>query len=141
MFQGLIDIASALKRMNQNRILEKAVSSNQIKAEIIDLNQSQLQSGVDSEGDSTGEYSSTSVNVYGKTPGRITLKDTGEFYDSMKVGQDSDEFFVTGNTNKEGGVDLLDRWPDAMGLTDESLDEIIPAITEEAVEIILNEVI
>lgn len=141
MFQVAIDIANALKGLNQNRILKKAVESNQVKAEIVDLNQSQLQSGIDSAGDSTGEYSTTSINVYGKSPGRITLKDTGEFYDSMKVGVDSDEFFVSANTEKEGGVDLLDRWPDALGLTDESLDEIMPTITEETLEIIRNEVI
>ena len=130
-----------MRKLNQNKIFDEVINDSTIQAQIVDLNQDQLQHGLDSVGDSTGEYSKTSVNVYGKTPGKIVLKDTGEFYDSMKVAQSSDSFYVSGDTIKEGGVNLLDRWPDALGLTDESIAEILPEISEKSVEIILETIL
>lgn len=123
-----------MKQLDQNKLMKDAVDNSVIKAQIIDLNQSQMyDKGIDSKGETLGDYSTISVSKYGKRPGHIQLKDTGEFYDSMKVGVEDSGIIITGDTDK-GTVDLAKVYPDALGLTDESINEILPEITSNLAE-------
>jgi hypothetical protein len=140
MFDSIINLGKGMKRLNQNKIFGDVVSDNTLQSQMIDLNQDQLQSGYDANDKSTGNYSKTSVEVYGKEPGPITLKDTGAFYDSMKVTRDADSFEIKGQTLKPDR-DLLDRWPNALGLTDENMTDLMPEITELTIEKIKNEIL
>lgn len=141
MFGAIKDIGNNLQRLNPNRLMRDSIDDATLKAQIIDLNQSQMyDKGIDAKGETLGDYSPVSVAKYGKRPGHIQLKDTGEFYDSMKVGVEEDKFVITGDTNK-GDVDLANIYPDALGLTTESKDEIIPEITQRLTEKIKEEIL
>lgn len=87
--------------------------------------------GIDSTGDSIGEYQPATIEGTSRFKGkiekgqpydRVTLKDTGDFYNSFRIYIDSNfDLIVKADTIKEG-IDLLDQWgKDILGLTDESL--------------------
>lgn len=139
MFGAFKKLSSNLNKINQNKMIEDIVSIGYVQTLIVELNQIQMEAkGIDSKGDSLGEYSKRSVEVFGKNPGHITLYDTGAFYDSMKVLRGNAGFIITGDTIKEGGVDISKKWPDALGLTEESLTELRPVMQKEIVKNILN---
>lgn len=141
MFGAIKDIGNNMKQLNPNRLMRDVIDDSQLKAQIIDLNQSQMyDKGIDAKGETLGDYSQISVTKYGKRPGHIQLKDTGEFYDSMKVGVEEDKFVITGDTDK-GDIDLANVYPDALGLTEDSKSEIIPEIAERLTDKIKTEIL
>ena len=141
MFGVIKDIGNNMQRLNPNRLIKDVIEETQVKAQIIDLNQSQMyDKGIDSKGDTLGDYSQISVTKYGKRPGHIQLKDTGEFYDSMKVATGNDGFIITGDTDK-GDVDLANVYPDVLGLTTESKEDILPEISQRLSEKIKEEIL
>lgn len=116
---------------------------------IITLNKHQLYDlGTMSDGEPTGQYSNATKYFYkplaaaegrdGKTD-HITLKDTGDFYSSMKVRQEDDVFYIEADMVKEDS-DLEARFPEALGLTDESKEEIINEIKPKILEAIRQEI-
>lgn len=141
MFGVIKDIGNNMQRLNPNRLIKDVIEETQVKAQIIDLNQSQMfDKGIDAKGETLGDYSPVSVAKYGKRPGHIQLKDTGEFYDSMKVGVEDDKFVITGDTDK-GDVDLANVYPDVLGLTTESKEDILPEISQRLSEKIKEEIL
>lgn len=142
MFEPIKNLGKKLMKLDQNKILKKIFSEDAVQVQMIDLNQDQLYSkGVDSKGESTGEYSSATiygtVNFEGKIAkgqpyDHVTLKDSGASYDSMKVKDDNTGVEITGEFPEA----VMQGWPDAMGLTEESIgilneEEIIPRTQEE----------
>ena len=102
------------------------VINRDVQFEIIRLNtDDQLyEEGIDSLGNGIGDYSETSVNVYGKTAGHITLKDTGAFYQSFVVKVNSNGIMIVANDVKDDTV-LTDRYGiDILGLTEENLEVV-----------------
>lgn len=111
-----------------------------LQAEIIDLNTTQqmYEKGVDAKGDPLGQYAPITIAYYkplaaaegrdGRTD-HITLKDTGDFYGSFKTRTTNDGLVISAETVKEG-KDLLVPYPNIIGLTDESLAEIRPAVLQ-----------
>lgn len=141
MFGVIKDIGNNMQRLNPNRLMRDVIDETSVKAQIIDLNQSQMfDNGIDAKGETLGDYSQVSVTKYGKRPGRIQLKDTGEFYDSMKVNVEEDKFIIIGDTDK-GDVDLANVYPDVLGLTTESKEEILPEIAQRLSEKIKTEIL
>lgn len=141
MFGAIKDIGNNMQRLNPNRLMRDVIDETSVKAQIIDLNQSQMfDKGIDAKGETLGDYSQVSVTKYGKRPGHIQLKDTGEFYDSMKVNVDDDKFIIIGDTDK-GDVDLANVYPDVLGLTTESKEEILPEIAQRLSEKIKTEIL
>lgn len=62
---------------------------------------------------------------------RVTLFDTGEFYNSFSVTAEKDGFVIFADTIKENN-DLRKRWgPDILGLTDESIAELSEQLIEK----------
>ena len=140
MFDAIIEMGTKMSRLSQKKILNSVIATPTIQSQMIDYNQAQLQAGEDANGRSTGVYSKASVQIYGKEPGRITLHETGEFYDSMRVVRGDSEFEIKANTRKPDR-DLLERWPNALGLTDENMNEMIPEIKELTIEKIYDEIL
>lgn len=141
MFGVVIQLGERLKALNRDSLMHTVMNDRTIQAEAIDLNQSQLyDKGVDSKGSPTGTYSVATIYGTTKFEGKIekgqrydhvTLNDTGDFYKSMKVKNENDGFVITGdfpNMNIELG------WPDALGLTEESKAELIPAVKDGLIE-------
>lgn len=125
MFGAITNIINNVKKINQNELIG-GVLQEDLQDEIIDLNQKQLMDeGVQADGVITGTYSPESIERFGKRPGHITLYDTGNFYESMKPKIEANDFVITGDTVKED-TDLTERWPRALGLTKESISEMIP---------------
>lgn len=147
MFGSIKRIGNNLKQLNSRDIVKKVLSEPSIQTQAIDLNQSQMyEKGVDSKGFSMGEYSPATIygtkNFEGKIAkgqryDHVTLKDTGAFYDSMKIVNSNDQFVIVGDL-PEGAQR---QWPDALGLTNESKDEIMPEIKERIIESIKQKVL
>ncbi len=145
MFDQGKDIGKNVKQLTMDQVMAKVLSIPAIENKIVALNQSQLfDKGLQADGTPTGQYSETSVNVYGKTPGHIKVKDTGAFYASMKVKNESDGVIVDADTMKtvddykDKGLtfDLRERWPELLGLTEESKEtlnkeDVLPALQDE----------
>lgn len=129
---GLEKLINKLERLDLNRI-ERGIAESE-KELIIRLNtEDQLfDKGIDSKGRSLdsigGSYSPVTIEIKrskGQRTDHITLKDTGDFYNTWDVIVSNDGFEPTADPIKDD-TNLFDEWGDDItGLTDESLDEYI----------------
>ena len=126
-FFCLKDMLAGLEsKMNRMKVDENTawfyVVDREAQFEIIRLNtEDQLfDDGIRSDSSSLPDYSDASVNIYGKRPGPMTLKDTGAFYQSFFVKVDSSGIIINADTVKED-TDLLKYGEKILGLTEENL--------------------
>lgn len=134
MFGVFKTIGRNLQKINPNKEIEAILQEPQLQAQILDLNQAQMfEKGIDAKGDSLGDYSAASVDTYGKRAGHIQLYETGDFYGSMKVLTGTEGFVISGDMVKPD-QDLQKKWPDALGLTEESKSEILPEVLDRLVD-------
>jgi len=120
----------------------------------VKLNQNQLQSGTDSDGNILSTYKAENTNVYanytisikkakGQPTNKVTLKDTGEFYDSMELESDSQllaketagEYRIIANFEKDGeniGDNL--NVSNVLGLTEQNKDTVTEFIRPKIYE-------
>lgn len=128
---GNISYLRKLCALDPKEILGRALSQPEIQSKIIELNQDQLfEQGIQADNTVTGSYSPMTVRMkqaMGQRTDHITLSDTGEFYESMKVEVNEDKAVITGDTEKDD-QDLIDRWPKALGLTEDSLNDVMPLV-------------
>ena len=128
-------------------MMAKVFDESSLQVQSIDLNQIQLyDKGINADGLTLGEYSPVTIGYWkplaasegrdGKTS-NVTLKDTGEFYNSMKFEKDSEQFWISGDVNK-GGTDLMQIYGQILGLTTESLDYLHDEILERYQEKVYN---
>ena len=138
-FKSLNRYIGGINKIRSGRQLFLDAANNEIvKAQIIDANQKQMRDeGIDSKGESLGEYSDISVAVFGKRAGHIQLYDTGAFYRSMHVVFGADSIFVSGDMQKPNR-DLAIIYPEALGLTEENQKELTPEIKERMMEMLNN---
>lgn len=122
-----------LKRLNDGTAIIQILKKPKYRKLIIQLNKDQLQDGINADGVSLGQYSQTSVNVFGKRAGHITLFDTGDLYKSINIKYTTNEFELTGDPFKENQfspfasiqkIDLRDRFGEIFGLDEESIFKI-----------------
>jgi len=127
--------------LKQDEILDEIFSVPSVQAQIVDLNQNQLYNqGVQSDGTPTGQYAPITVSKYkplALAEGRdgrsdhITGKDTGETYASMKVQVlPKNGFEITADDRNN----FFDRITDGLGLTEESVQTIMPEIKERMID-------
>lgn len=113
--------------LDQDDLAEKVFENETVQQKAIALNQSQMyDKGVDSVNDTLGEYSFRTVAIKtqkGQRTDHITLRDTGEFYDSMEATPDGPTITITGDMKKPD-TDLEVIYPKALGLNEESKGEI-----------------
>lgn len=110
----------------------------------------QLFQGLDAEGKSLkeigGGYAPLTIELKrlkGQPTDRVTLYDTGEFYNSFRVFAGKTHLDITADTLKEGDVDLQDRYGrNLLGLNDDSITQLAIAISDDvatfALETLLN---
>ena len=129
-FQKLYDRISRLK-VDLKEVVRDVLSESDVQQRIIEKNQEQLyDKGIQADGSSTGTYSPRTIKIKaekGQKTSFVTLKDTGEFYRSMKVETDGAGIKISGDMIKPT-QDLEDLWPKALGLTNESKAEILEEI-------------
>lgn len=134
-FSILDNLIANVKKLDSDKILKKIIVDPQMQNDILDLNfQGQLYNeGVDALGNFLGNYSPLSVEMKLEGDGdhridHITLKDTGEFYDSGKIKNGATEFSITADTEKPDG-DLTERFgKNIIGLNEKSISIFIPKI-------------
>jgi len=146
MFSAIKRRADNLRKFNQEKELDRILSTPSLEAQIIDLNQKQLyDEGIQADGTSTGQYAPITKSYYkplaaaegrdGRTD-HVTLKDTGHLYDSMQVEAVPEGIIIT--ADDENGVFEKMKVEQALGLTSESKAEIIPEIKQDLIETILT---
>lgn len=117
--------------IDTSKIIKSVIDSDEIlKAQILDLNtEDQLfNKGIDSLGrrleDIGGSYSPYTINIKlskGQPTDRVTLKDTGAFYDSFELKSGLTFIEITANPYKEDGKNLVNEWGGyILGLTTEN---------------------
>lgn len=136
-------------------ILNKAINLDEVKAwyfaididlqnNIIKLNtiDQLFNDGIDSLGDSLGEYSPFTVELKkakGQPTNRITLKDTGDFYKTFKVEVKDDSFFINANPIKDDSNLFDDFGSEIVGLTEENQKKISKTILDNTIKYIRKE--
>lgn len=144
-FSAIKRITGNVKTLTVQAIAAPIWNDKYMQAQVIELNtDSQLyDKGVDADGVPIGQYSPFTVDYKQSIAGRlgndtrtdhITLKDTGDFYRSFRFVPLSNGFEITADTDKGGGDDLAEMYGrKILGLTDESIQQIIPEVTEIAI--------
>jgi len=133
-------------------ILNKAIKLDEVKAwkfaidvdlkkYIIKLNtiDQLFDDGIDSLGDSLGEYSPFTVElkkIKGQPTDRITLKDTGKFYKTFKIEVKNDSFFINANPIKEDNNLFDDFGDEIVGLTEENQIKVSKIILDNTIKYI-----
>ena len=91
----------------------------------------QMYLGINADGNAiTPDYAKATIN-YKKRTGqpydRVTLKDSGDFYDSMKLIIGNNSMFIM-NTKKYW-IYLIDKYADILGITDTNLQTFVNTYT------------
>jgi hypothetical protein len=133
-FQAVHDLSQRIRTINLDGIAERALQANQ--GEISNLNREQLQQGITSTGGYLPDYSPVSVNMFGKTPGPMTLKETGDYYEGIAPMFQDRSFDLVGTDWKTDMIEKrYGKHGDPIGLTDESIGElgqiILPDVQSE----------
>ena len=145
MLQLLRNKAKAVKRLNEKQLLRLLFFDKQLQKFVLDLNRIEqlYRRGIDSNGESLesigGAYSELTValkNQKGQPTDRVTLKDTGDFYESFELIVKGDSIEIAADPVK-GGVSLEIRWgDDIIGLAETSIEALI----EKLKPLLLNEI-
>lgn len=140
--------AKRVSKLRSEVLFRVIFSINEIKEEIIYLNtQEQLfEKGIDSEGvrlDVARGYGYANVTKKikaqkGQPTDRITLKDTGEFYQSFRVDVRAGVITINADAQKDD-TNLFTEWGiDILGLTEESINRLKPLVIENYKQYILE---
>jgi len=149
-FGALSDLVENSKALNRNRALQLSLSRNDMKEFILEMNTNdQLFQGIDSTrtrlDDIGGSYAPLTIEIKkieGLPFDRVTLFQTGDFYDTFQVHIGASSFTIEANTIKDG-KDLQDDWgSNLLGLTDESLNflviELLPLVRQYILDTLLD---
>lgn len=138
--RALEALANRIKAITVLEVLKHLSENKQFTDLIIELNtRKQLfDKGIDSTGrqlsDVGGNYSPYTLQLHPeKIEDKITLFDTGDFYESFRVFYSNGDFIISADTIKDTS-NLIEDWgANILGLTDESLS----LLREKAKEIII----
>ena len=137
------DIERLLRNVNNldiNDILFTLWNDNKVQNYIIDLNTegeqtSQLYNlGIDSEGNNLGEYSPYTIQFKvekGQRFDHVTLKDTGDFYETFVVKPNKKGFEIVANPNKDDDNLFEIYGKEIVGLTEDNKTILLGFIKED----------
>lgn len=133
MFDGIKRVCRNVKNVDHHKILEDIFSVPALQMDMVDMNREQMYDfGIDSQGKTLGEYAPVTITHWkplAQKDGRdgrsdhVTLKDTGDFYDSIRIKNQREEIRITGDMEKPNR-DLQVIYPWALGLTRENLSKV-----------------
>lgn len=138
MQEKLFKSLRAAQTLDADQMFNVFLSDKGLQDFIIGLNLDQLDSGENSLGVSLesigGEYTSATIAIKsakGQPTDRVTLRDTGEYYESYTLDLGNGFFDINSNPIR-GGENLEDRYGDKLeGLQDENLQKLIEIIRVE----------
>lgn len=151
-FGKLRSLLSRIENLTVDAVMDEVWDDQYLQSLVLDLNfQSQLyDKGIDAAGNFLGEYSPFTVQYKRTIAGQlgndtrtdhITLKNTGDFYRSGRFVKQQGGFSIEADTIKEGGDDLaVEFGPHILGLTNESIQELIPEVRERAVPVVRQKI-
>lgn len=130
--EALRKLAKKTKRLSMQNAMRALLKDKELQDFIVQMNTEQLFEGINAESESLadigGEYREKTKRIKekkGQPIDRVTLFDTGEFYESFFVKAGKDAFSIIADTIKED-EDLQLRWgSELLGLTDFSKDQLI----------------
>lgn len=150
MFESVKNKTNKFKKLTLKKVFHELFKDKDFTNYIIDLNTGEqlYDKGIDSTGkrldagrNGYAAFTITEKERKGQPIDRITLKDTGEFYNSFKCKWDSSgsgSIKITADTMKESG-DLLTQWgKDILGLDEESLSKLRGVAKEKIKSIIMR---
>lgn len=144
MLDRLIQVCHNVKRLDENKILEQVFEDKDIQLDIANLNRDQMyEQGIDSKGESLGEYSQFTVGEKikkGQRYDHVTLRDSGYMQDSIEVKSEKQEVVISADMKKPD-TDLEAIFPNALGLTDENLQKIQGFIFPEVRKKVLEDIL
>lgn len=99
--------------------------------DVLDLNRDeQLYQGVRADGSAiTPPYKPITVQIkqrLGQPTDRVTLRDTGDFYDSFEIEFNQDDFQIVATDRKTAG--LQSKYKNILGLNDSSIEQVIQIV-------------
>ena len=147
MFDAIRNIAYNAIDLDRDAIFSAILGNKELQEYILDLNRNDqlFEKGINALGvrlDTIGGgYRPKTVKIKqgkGQPVDRVTLKDTGKFYDSFYITIGLHEFYIDADPYKQsydGEADnLFERWgEDVLGLTDESIEKLGEFIKDELV--------
>lgn len=129
-------------RLDFGDVIFEVLNMQNIKELIIELQHERLyERGTDSEGRSLGDYSPYTVEIKrekGQRYDHITLRDTGEFYESFTVTVLKDGIVLDANPNKENTNLFSEYGIDILGLDDFSFNIVKDQILVEMYQYLIN---
>jgi hypothetical protein len=148
MIDKVEDIIKGLQKVG-SPMMSEVFDNSSIQAQSIDRNQFQLyEQGINADEESLGQYAYSTIEYKTRIAGglgndtrndHVTLKDTGDFYRSMKFEKDDESFWISGDADK-GGHDLTRMYGNILGLTADSLDYLREEIVERFQDKIWEEI-
>jgi len=141
---------SAIIKLDYHEIIQQALQDKSIQDEIIRLNtlDQLFDKGENSLGirleDVGGEYSKMTISykiIRGQPADRITLKDTGEFYQSFEIiANTGDKYAKIWANPIKNDKDILKRWGvEVLGLNEENTQWLRDEIKNRIIERIKQE--
>jgi len=120
-FQRVRSLKTRINTIDLDSAAKNALSARQ--DDISDLNREQLSIGMRSDNTWLPPYSATSVNKFGKPPGKIKLYDTGDFYKGITPEFAKADFTLTGKDQK---TEMLkaDYGDNILGLSKSSVEQL-----------------
>lgn len=142
---ALIQFCDNIIKLDIDELLAEIYDRNEFKELVAQLNlQDQLfAKGINSKGVSLGEYAESTKKKKrkdGLPDDRITLFQSGSFYDTIQIIPDNDGFWIVMDGRKQN-TDLFVRYgEDVLGLTEENLEPLKDLINEELVKLIQEKI-
>ena len=128
-------------KLDENAILRQILSSTELQEEIIYLNtidqlfekgEDKLGRTLESVGGGYSPYTIQAKIEKGQPTDRVTLKDTGAFYESFKVVSADRYLEIIANPIKDGGKDINREWGGhVIGLQPQNLGKVIEYVKEK----------
>jgi hypothetical protein len=112
----LYRVVKALAQLDEDLVWLDTVDSDEFKAQFVAWIHEQLQEGEDGDGEIMGLYSAATEAI---NPEKIegtpyTLKDTGDFYNSMFLVAMVDELILEADADKDDDVNLYEEYGNAI---------------------------
>lgn len=145
-FTRLDKLFDSLDNLNEDKIWLFAIDK-EVQEEMIRINtEDQLEEeGIDSLGRKLGNYAPSTI-AYKRRKGQrydhVTLKDTGDFYNSFNIKVNVNEIIFDADDFSKYDQPLFEVWGvDVLGLTDENMNYIKEMIVENYIKFLLNELL
>lgn len=138
---------NAVIKLNENRVLKQILNSTELQEEIIYLNtidqlfnkgEDKLGRTLESIGGGYSPYTIQIKQQKGQPTDRVTLKDTGDFYNSFSVLNQDTYIEIIANPIKNG-KDINTEWGGyVIGLQPQNMIKIIDEIKIKYIQIVRN---